>query len=238
MNLERVIKSSDKVDLIFNDNSSYSIDKENLNSHLGGLIIRLLDSNFKYDTAKNIFPIDNLINYLRVSDNTVLYIRSISLKNELYLDYYFNERLTVEREQIFFQDYFTYFVGAYANLQVLFNSMNLFIRENKLKFPKKLSKKIQEFQYIRNKILIHGDEHFTLMENYIENDINNLQYEGIIDEEINFYYIKDNNVNCIDLATEYISFLTELQLVFIDILIQNNKNLLDSLEFNIREIVF
>ncbi|MTP73982.1 hypothetical protein GMB80_13690 [Turicibacter sanguinis] len=238
MNLEWVIKSSDKVDLIFNDNSSYSIDKENLNSHLGGLIIRLLDSNFKYDTAKNIFPIDNLINYLRVSDNTVLYIRSISLKNELYLDYYFNERLTVEREQIFFQDYFTYFVGAYANLQVLFNSMNLFIRENKLKFPKKLSKKIQEFQYIRNKILIHGDEHFTLMENYIENDINNLQYEGIIDEEINFYYIKDNNVNCIDLATEYISFLTELQLVFIDILIQNNKNLLDSLEFNIREIVF
>ncbi|MFR7898174.1 hypothetical protein [Turicibacter sanguinis] len=177
MNLEWVIKSSDKVDLIFNDNSSYSIDKENLNSHLGGLIIRLLDSNFKYDTAKNIFPIDNLINYLRVSDNTVLYIRSISLKNELYLDYYFNERLTVEREQIFFQDYFTYFVGAYANLQVLFNSMNLFIRENKLKFPKKLSKKIQEFQYIRNKILIHGDEHFTLMENYIENDINNLQYE-------------------------------------------------------------
>lgn len=238
MRLEKVINYDDKVKLIFDDNLIHIIDKLNLNGNLSGLIIKLLDSNFIYDTSKNIFPVDNLINYLRVSDNTISFIKYITSKNNLYLDYWCNEEMNNRMEQVFFQDYFTYFVGAYANLNVLFNSMNLFIREHKLKFPKKLSKKIEEFKYIRNKILIHGDEHFTLMENYIDNDINDLQYGPITHEEIKFYYIKDSAVHCIDLATEYISFLTELQLVFINILIQNNKNLLYDLEFDIMKIIF
>ncbi|OTP06750.1 hypothetical protein A5844_002723 [Enterococcus sp. 10A9_DIV0425] len=85
-----------------------------------------------YNTTDNSFEFDNCINFLCIIYQSTVYVENIHNKKEIYFTAreeegypnlrFFNKTIR-KNSEIFFPDFYTYFTGAYSNLNVLYSCL-------------------------------------------------------------------------------------------------------------------
>ncbi|MDA3964174.1 hypothetical protein [Enterococcus thailandicus] len=214
------------------------------------LIIKILDNNFSYDTTDNVFEFDNCINFLCIIYQSTVYVENIHNKKEIYFTAreeegypnlrFLNKKIR-KKSEIFFPDFYTYFTGAYSNLNVLYRVLKNFVRKSNLTFDKSKNEVISEFLFIRNKLLIHPEDNLALAD-YFDNPIigmNEMDWlrslkEGEDAGTIYHYYYKGSKRE-IDLAKKFLIYTDEILFEFLHILLKNEKTKISDTNFSIKE---
>jgi len=226
-----------KFDLVFENEESYKVDKSEYFETIIVLIVKLLDGNFSYNTSKNAFEIDSCINYLNIIYNSTIFTENIHNKKELYLIFrendfslsVFNESIRMNKE-IAYPDFYTYFTGAYANLGVLYKNLKRLVRVEKLLYKNNDNSKVDEFIFIRNKLLIHPEENYSLADVYEDNYIaqmnemdwhHSLEYDEDNRRMLHFYH--KGKKRSVDLANSFLNFVEEICFDFLTILLENDR---------------
>ncbi|MCC4311603.1 hypothetical protein [Carnobacterium maltaromaticum] len=238
-----------KFDLVFENEERYKVDKPKYFETLIVLIVKLLDGNFSYDTSKNAFEIDSCINYLNIIYNSTIFTENIHNKKELYLFFrendfslrFFNESIRTKKE-IAYPDFYTYFTGAYANLGVLYKILKRLVRVEKLLYKNNDNSKVDEFIFIRNKLLIHPEGNYSLANAYEDNYIaqmnemdwhHSLEYNE--DNRCMLHFYHKGEKRSVDLANNFLNSVEEICFDFLKILLENDKVHINDCNFSAEE---
>ncbi|EIR3695428.1 hypothetical protein LWX64_002654 [Enterococcus faecalis] len=209
------------------------------------LVTHTLDQNFKYHTDKKyIFHWDNILTYLKINNQSKKYLSNYQLRMKLlqlvfwddtgYIDKEIHNYYKVDLEgtpltDIIEPDYFTYLVGAFANLTVLYKSMVQFVITANLKNKldqqklKQHNTFINTLKLIRNKLLIHPEENNTLIDIY--SDMNSCLDFDIFSKSFNLSVYHKGGKKEFNLIESYNKIYLNLLIYFMDIMILNQKNL-------------
>lgn len=189
--------------------------------------ITIIDQNLTYKPSqkKNLFTYDKTVNTLIQHKNILKYIEGIPEKLNQYLDsydqFYSNSHFTHSG----FLDILTYFYGAFALLGVLYQSLTKLIDLYDLKFDKSGYKEtINDFRVLRSKMFIHGLDNDYLEENYISGSLSGMNMDYVLNNHLNFQYIKGGKIIKINFIEEYNKYLSIFIKIFIEVLIDNKLN--------------
>lgn len=202
------------------------------------LTMLIVDSNFRYDTGsyRTSFLTDKLLNSLLIQKNICKYIRTLSEKSDFYLNYY--DSNDTKLKNIGYQDYLTYFMGAYTYLGVFYNIVKKLFIEYRIPFDKeKYVMRIEQFKDFRNKVLVHAEEHNVLENKYNENysDFTNLTFESALSDRVEFNYFRDGKELKVDLKQYYLENLSFFLEVTLEVFIKNKLNKLNNLPYDDNE---
>ncbi|MEG0733088.1 MAG: hypothetical protein RR470_11865 [Vagococcus sp.] len=244
------------INITFKDDLKIEVEHPKYFESLILLIIKLLDTNFKYETAENAFELDSCVNFMFIIYKSTIYTENIHNKKELYVNYqeseaygeveslgFFDKSLRSASEAAY-PDFYTYYTGAYSNLGVMYKIFQRFVKKMNLDFVSTKNETILEFIFIRNKLLIHPEDNMILGDNFEQGllGMNNMDWnylsENRQDSRCMYYYFYKGKQNSIDLAGNYLKYVEEILFQFLEILLNNGHNKINDTNFDMEKYFF
>ncbi|MFD1899161.1 hypothetical protein [Enterococcus termitis] len=241
--------------IFFEDDSTHNINKSEYFESLVLLVIKIMDANIEYNTSKNAFEFDSCVNFLYVVYQSTIYVENIHNKKLLYFNFVdddfnsFTDDLWLEENirkvsETAFPDFYTYFTGAYANLGVLYKTLKKFVKKMGLTYRDSKNEMIEEFTFIRNKLLIHPEDNMALADNVYTSisSMNQMDWHQSVDKGLDmtcmFHYFHKGNQHSVDLAANYLQYVQEIIFEFLEILLKNDFKRINNDDFSMEHYFF